>query len=250
MCSTCTSTTINCSLNFSYGSRKLCVVCLTETLPIFTQLHRTNLCSKRDATYHDTRTHTHTGGTPHTIYLPQVASYVPNKRSCHCSSLPRSPHCHLPHKPHFATVYRVQKKWTFTFKELKSHKATECRKKDYTFLVGPSFSRRRFAAAAKWILLAASNANNCKLLQRATPTATPSHQLATAHTHTHTESSPKLFYVNINTKQKQKRRRQRERRQKERWSRCNNATAAGNGNCCSCRASNKYSCAPLHTLKE
>lgn len=60
MCSTCTSTTINCSLNFSYGSRKLCVVCLTETLPIFTRLHRTNLCSKRDATYHDTHTHIHT----------------------------------------------------------------------------------------------------------------------------------------------------------------------------------------------
>lgn len=112
MCSTCTSTTINCSLNFSYGSRKLCAVCLTQN---FANFHSTtqdkfmrNASSKRDATCHDTHTHTHTWGTPHTIYLPQVASYVPNKRSCHCSGLPR-PHSHLPHTPHFATVYRVQK---------------------------------------------------------------------------------------------------------------------------------------------
>lgn len=160
-----------------------------------------NASSKRDATCHDTHTHTHTWGTPHTIYLPQVASYVPNKRSCHCSGLPR-PHSHLPHTPHFATVYRVQKN------ELSLSKSWNLiRKKDYTILVEPSFSRRSSAAAAKWNWLAASNANNCELLQQ----ATPSHQLATAHTHTHTESSPKLFYVNINTKQKQKRRQHKEK---------------------------------------
>lgn len=82
-----------------------------KTLPIFTRLHRTNLCgmqAAKEMPHATTHTHTHAWGTPHTIYLPQVASYVPNKRSCHCSSLPR-PHSHLPHTPHFATVYRVQK---------------------------------------------------------------------------------------------------------------------------------------------
>lgn len=190
MCSTCTSTTINCSLNFSYGSRKLCVVCLTETLPIFTRLHRTNLCSKRDATYHDTHTHIHTHLGAHLTqficYKLRVMFLISAAATAQACLAAPTATCHTAH--HTSPLFtESKKKWTFTLKELKSHKATNCRKKDYTFLVGPSFSRRRFAAAAKWIWLAASNANNCELLQQATPTATPSHQLATAHTHTHTE---------------------------------------------------------------
>lgn len=129
-----------------------------------------------------THIHTHLGAhlTQFICHKLRVMFLISAAATAQACLAPPTATCHTAH--HTSPLFtESKKKLTFTLKELKSHKATNCRKKDYTFLVGPSFGRRRFAAAAKWIWLAASNANNC---EQATPTATPSHQLATAHTHT------------------------------------------------------------------
>lgn len=119
----------------SYGRRKLCAVCLAQTLPIFTRLHRTNLCRMQAAkempqTNTHSHTHTPTRGTPHTIYLPQVASYVPNKRSWHGSGSARTPHRTVP-------LFTESKKVSKSSDLIRQPTAE---KKDYTFLVGVRFA--------------------------------------------------------------------------------------------------------------
>lgn len=86
-----------------------------------------NASSKRDATYHDTHTHTHTWGNLtqficHKLRVMCLISTAATAQTCPAHTLTCHTHHTLP-------LFIESKILTFTFKELKSHKASDCRKR-------------------------------------------------------------------------------------------------------------------------
>lgn len=144
-----------------------------KTLPIFTWLHRTNLCRMQAAkempqTNTHTRTHRHTHTGIHTLGAHLTQFICRKLRVMFLISAAGSGFSPLPSHKHTESK---------KINELSLSKSSDLirQKKDYTFFGGKDLR------AAKWISLAASNANNC---DEYTPSATPSQQLVPPYTHT------------------------------------------------------------------